>query len=348
VPTVADDTAAGAVDVHGHCVPQAFLDEVVRTAPFGVRAEAADGKYFLTFPGQKRLRPVAGMMLDTADRAPWFAAQEVAHQVVAPWLDIHGQELPAAHGVRWVQLLNDAVAESVSDGARRMTGHATLYLGDPDAAAEELRRAVRELGMHSAMIPSSLPSGRLSEPRFDALWAAAVELGVPVVLHPATNAPANDELLALYPSLNALFARQVDITMAAAELIMAGVFDRFPALSLVMVHGGGLLPYQVGRFDRDAKGAGHRDGQMSGQVKRLPSEIAQTIYYDTVLMRAESVRLLLDYAGPGQVLVGSDFGAAATERSGLPLTAAVREASTDETVLKAVLDGNATRIFGLA
>jgi aminocarboxymuconate-semialdehyde decarboxylase len=339
--------APGAVDVHGHCVPRAFLDEVVRTAPFGVQAEAADGKYFVTFPGQKRLRPIAGMMLDAADRDPWFAAQAVSHQVVAPWLDIHGQELPPADGARWVELLNDAVAESVSDRARRMSGHATLHLGDAEAAAGELRRAVGELGLRSAMIPSSLPGTRLSEPRFDALWAAAVELDVPIVLHPETTAPVNGDLQALYPSLNALFARQVDITMAAADLIMAGVFDRFPALRLVMVHGGGLLPYQVGRFDRDAKGAGHRDGQMSGELQRLPSEIAKTFYYDTVLMRAESVRFLLDYAGPGQVLIGSDFGAAAAERSGLELTAAVRAASAGPAVLRAVLADNASRILKL-
>jgi aminocarboxymuconate-semialdehyde decarboxylase len=339
--------AGGAVDVHGHAVPRAFLDEVVRARPFGVEAEVSEDKYFVTFPGQKRLRPVAGMMLDTADRSGWFAEQEVAHQVVAPWLDLHGQELPAADGARWVRLLNDALAESVGDPARRLSGHATLHLADADAAAEELRRAVRELGMRSAMLPSSLPGGRLSEPRFDALWAAAVELDVPVVLHPATNAPANDELLALYPSLNALFARQVGITMAAAELIMAGVFDRFPDLRLVMVHGGGLLPYQVGRFDRDARGAGHREGTMDGQPLRPPSEIAKRIYYDTVLMRAESVRFLLDYAGPGQVLIGSDFGAAAKERSGVPLTAAVRAASADPAVVGAVLGGNATRILKL-
>jgi aminocarboxymuconate-semialdehyde decarboxylase len=343
----AGPTTGSAVDVHGHCVPRAFLDEVVRSKPFGVEAELSEDKYFLTFPGRKRLRPVAGVMLDTADRGDWFAEQQVAHQVVAPWLDIHGQDLPAADGAGWVRLLNDAVAESVQDPARRMTAHATLYLGDPDAAAAELRRAVRELGMRSAMIPSSFPGGRLSDPGYDALWAAAVELDVPVVLHPATTAPANDALLALYPTLNALFARQVDITMAAAEMIMAGVFGRFPDLRLVMVHGGGLLPYQTGRFDRDAKGAGHREGKMEGEVVRLPSEIAKKIYYDTVLLSPESVRFLLDYAGPGQVLIGSDFGAAARERSGARLTAAAREASRDEAELRAVLDGNATRILRL-
>src|ERR1700691_3854437 len=115
--TVTEKPVAGAIDVHGHAVPRAFLDEVVRSRPFGVEAEVTEDKYFVTFPGRKRLRPVAGVMLDTTDRRGWFAEQEVTHQVVAPWLDLHGQELPAAGGGRGVRLLHDAVGESIADPA---------------------------------------------------------------------------------------------------------------------------------------------------------------------------------------------------------------------------------------
>jgi len=347
----ADLASAAAIDIHGHCVPQSFLDEAVRTQPFGVQAELTDGKYLVTFPGCKPLRPVAGIMLDTTDRSGWLAGQQVAHQVVAPWLDIHGQDLPAADGARWVTLLNDALAGSLGgaepaghagraagDG-RPLSAHATLHLADPDSAAAELVRAVRELGMRSAMIPASLPEGRLADRRFDALWAAAVELGVPIVLHPATKAPVN-ELMARYPALNGLFGRQIDTTLTAAELIVAGVFDRHPALRLVLVHGGGFLPYQAARFDRDAR--------TDGEPRRIPSEVVRSLYYDTVLLSAAAVRFLLDCAGPGQVMVGSDFGAAPRERSGAAVTAAVREASADAATAGAVLAGNARRLFRLS
>jgi aminocarboxymuconate-semialdehyde decarboxylase len=347
----ADLASTAAIDIHGHCVPQSFLDEVVRTQPFGVQAELTDGKYLVTFPGRKPLRPVTGVMLDTTDRSGWLASQRVAHQVVAPWLDVHGQDLPAADGARWVALLNDALAGSLggAEPAGRasqdagegppLSAHATLHLADPDAAAAELARAVRELGMRSAMIPASLPEGRLADRRFDALWAAAVELGVPIVLHPATKAPVN-ELMARYPTLNGLFGRQIDTTLTAAELIVAGVFDRHPALQLVLVHGGGFLPYQVARFDRDAS--------TGGESRRTPSEVVRSLYYDTVLLSAAAVRFLLDCAGPSQVMVGSDFGAAPRERSGAALTAAVLEASADAASAAAVLAGNARRLFRLS
>ena len=346
----ADLALADAIDVHGHCVPQSFLDEVVRTQPFGVQAELTDGKYLVTFPGHKPLRPVTGVMLDTTDRSGWLAGQRVAHQVVAPWLDVHGQDLPAAEGASWVTLLNDAMADSVGRAAasepgrpsgdgRPLSAHATLHLADPDAAAAELARAVRELGMRSAMIPASLPESRLADRRFDGLWAAAVQLGVPVVLHPATKAPVN-ELMARYPTLNGLFGRQIDTTLTAAELIVAGVFDRYPALQLVLVHGGGFLPYQAARFDRDTR--------TDGEPRRMPSDVVRSLYYDTVLLSAAAVRFLLDCAGPGQVMVGSDFGAAPRERSGAALTAAVREASADVATAEAVLAGNARRLFRIS
>jgi aminocarboxymuconate-semialdehyde decarboxylase len=335
---ISDGPAADTIDVHGHCVPQAFLDEVVRSQPFGVQAEEADGKYLVTFPGRPQLRPVTGTMLDTKDRAGWLAAQRVFHQVVAPWLDIDGQGLPTADGARWVQLLNDALAESVADGARGLSAHATLHLANPEHAADELRRAVTELGMHSAMLPTFVSGGApLSDRRFDSVWAAAVDLGVPIVLHPPTQAPVS-ALLAQYPALRNMFGRQIDSTLTTADMVLAGVFDRYPALRLVLVHGGGFLPYQAARFDQDARlGAGPR---------RTPSEIIRSLYYDSVLISAASLRFLFDFAGPERVLIGSDFGAPNVQ-GGVSLTAAAREASHDAATLRAILAGTALQLFRL-
>lgn len=326
-----------AIDTHGHCVPAAFLDDVVRTKPFGVQAEYADGQYHLTFPGQKPLRPVAGVMLDSTDRTDWFAKQTVGHQVVAPWLDVDGQDLPAADGAAWVRQLNDAMAQSVADDARPLSAHATLHLADPESAATELRRAVTELGMRSAMLPVAQPVGALSDPGFDAVWQTAVDFDIPIVLHPPTKAPSN-ELMARFAALKGLFGRQIDSTLTTAELIMTGVFDRFPDLRVVVVHGGGFLPYQAARFDRDAKGGGDR---------RLPSDVVRSLYYDTVLLSSAAVRFLYDYVGADHVVIGSDFGAAPAERAGVDITAAARQASDDPGQVSAVLAGNAQSLFGL-
>jgi aminocarboxymuconate-semialdehyde decarboxylase len=328
-----------ASDIHGHCIPQAFLDEVVRTRAFGVETEHVDGKYVLTFPGSKALRPISGAMLDTTDRSAWLTGQGLGHQVVAPWLDVHGQDLPAADGAQWVRLLNDALAESVADPTLRLSAHATLHLADAEAAAAELRRCVEDLHMRSAMIPTNLASGRLSDPGFDALWAVAEQLEVPVVLHPPAEAPSND-LVAHYPLLGGLFGRQIDSTLVAAELILSGVLDRFPALRLVLVHGGGFLPYQSARFERDAKAG--------ADAATLPSDAVRALYYDTVLMSPAALRFLYDSVGSAQVMIGSDYGAGPRDRSGVQVTAAAQSATTDEAVNRAVLHDNARTLFRLS
>jgi aminocarboxymuconate-semialdehyde decarboxylase len=120
------------------------------------------------------------------------------------------------------------------------------------------------------------------------------------------------------------------------------VLDRFPQLRFVAVHGGGLLPYQAGRFDNDfceARGKADRP--------RHPSEILASFYYDTVLMTKTAIRFLIDYAGPDRVMVGSDFGAAPAERGAVSVSGAVVAAQADPAVTAAILHGTAERVFGL-
>ena len=58
------------VDVHGHGVPSAFLEDVQRTGLGGVRVQSVDGKYVLSLPGQPPLRPMLPGMLDSTRRWP--------------------------------------------------------------------------------------------------------------------------------------------------------------------------------------------------------------------------------------------------------------------------------------
>jgi aminocarboxymuconate-semialdehyde decarboxylase len=325
-----------AIDIHGHGVPEEFVAEIVRTGLAGVDAREEDGKYFLTFPGQKPLRPVAGVMMNFGGRANWLDDQDVSAQMVAPWLDVHGQQLPAADGQEWVRLLNNCMAAAVAGTSGRLTAHATVHLADPKAAAHELDRAHSELGMRGCMIPTNIPGGFLDEPRFDALWEAAAGLGVPIILHPPTEAPSSPAF-ERYPRLRTL-ARAVDTTIVAAALLTTGVLERYPELKLVLVHGGGYLPYQIGRLDQ----------AFEGGEELLPSEYLRQVLFDTTALTPEAVRMLLSYAGADHVMVGSDYAATSVQPAwpAHSLISNVRQAtagrSGDEDL---VLHVNAQRYF---
>jgi len=326
------------VDAHTHWIPHSLLDCLARNGLGGVTADEQAGAFVVTFPGCRPLRPVAGVMIDTADRTTWLTVQGVGHQIVAPWLDLQGQDLPGAAGASWTRFLNDSMAESATASPQSVSVHASVHLADPHAAAEELGRAVTELGMRSVMIPATLPEGRLADPGYDELWAAAVGHAVPVILHGTTSSPAG-ELLAHYPALHGLFGRHIETTLTAAELIVTGALDRFPDLRLLVVHGGGFLPYQAVRFDRDARL--HKSG--SG----LPSDILRSLYYDSTTLSAPSLRLLYELAGFERVVVGTDYGATPAWPDEVSVAGPVIRSSPQPEVTDAVLHGNARDLFGL-
>jgi aminocarboxymuconate-semialdehyde decarboxylase len=320
-------------------VPRAFLDEIVELDAGPVAAQRQEGAYVVRFDGSAPLRPISGVMLDGEDRGRWLDHQDVAVQFVAPWLDLYGQPLPPSHGAAWVRHLNDHMAALAADSQGRLRAHAALHLGDAAGAPDELRRAVEQLGLTSTMIPASVPGGRLSDPAFDDLWSAAADLGVLVLLH-ATTGSAALALVDEYPRLGGLFGRNIEVALAAADLIVAGVLDRHPGLRLLIVHGGGFLPYLAGRFDNDAKRR-----QWPGA---LPSEAMRELYYDTVLLAPAAVSCLCHVAGTQRVMLGSDFGSTPTEREGVLVAEAVVHAGLDEGARARILRGNAVELFGLA
>lgn len=331
-------TPIDGIDVHAHGVPEPFLKEAQRTGLAGVEVAAADkGGYIVRFPGCAPLRPAAGIMLDFAKRLGWLDAQGMQQQLIGPWLDVHGQELPAADGQVWVRQLNDAMAESLSVSGRRLLAHATLHLADPQAAARELERCATKLGMTGCMIATNFPQGELHENRYDALWEAAQSLNVPVVLHPMMDGPAACMFQQL-PRFKNLYGRTIDTTIVAAQLILAGVFDRFPRLRLVLVHGGGFLPYQTGRLDRE----------FGTQDKKLPSEYVKQFYYDTVFMSTPALQLLFSLVGTGQVMIGSDYAAGPVERPGPKLTDALDATGIDARARNTIVRETAQSLFRTA
>lgn len=324
------------IDIHAHGVPEVFLQEMARSHLGGVEIETSDRRYVVTFPGGKPLRPCAGIMLDFDNRLEWLDRQGMRHQILAPWLDVHGQDLPPADGQVWVRELNQAMAGAVATTGGRLLPHATLHMANASAAARELERAVRELGMTGCMIPTNFPNHHLAEPQYSAIWEAAQSLDVPVVLHPPTVAPSGCLFGGDMPNFGGLYGRLIDTTLTAARLIVTGVFTRFPDLRLVLVHGGGFLPYQTGRFEREF------GEKLDGAS---PTEQVRRFYYDTTLMSPAALGLLVELVGAGRIMIGSDYAAAPVDRGGVQLTDALNAAVPAGSAHEAILHDNAEQLF---
>jgi aminocarboxymuconate-semialdehyde decarboxylase len=257
----------------------------------------------------------------------------VTRQILSPWLDVLAT--PAA-GRDWARTVNDAMAESAAE--QGTVALASVATDDGDRAADDLLEAWKRPEFAGLLLNTDPPSGpALHEPAFDPLWTVAASEGIPVVLHPPTCGPSGD--LTSLGTMGNVHGRLIDNTVAVTKLILAGVLDRHPGLPLVLVHGGGFLPYQAHRLD-----GGYRTKEAFAVTldRERPSAYLGDFRYDTVGLSGPSIAFLAGLVGADRVLLGSDFPFALGDPQ--PVRT-VRDSGLDDVAVEKVLHGNADTLF---
>lgn len=166
------------------------------------------------------------------------------------------QSLDPDPACRFSRMLNDALARSVAAHPSRFAAFASLPMTAPDRAADELRRAVQELGHVGAMIHGHTNGVFLDSPTVRPVLAAAEQLRVPIYLHPTFPPPAvataygnglpPDVAFALTTSA---WGWHAECGMHVLRLVMGGAFERFPGLQIIVGHMGENLPFSLARAD---------------------------------------------------------------------------------------------------
>ena len=326
------------VDVHVHFLSPLAI-EAARRAParYGVRVLDDGERPRLVVGGEAPTRPLLEPLYTLSAHLAFLDKEGIDAAVFGPLMDVAGYSLPPRQAAAWSRAQNEALAESLGGAGGRHGGLATVPLQDPALAAEELRFAVGSLGLRGAMIDPNALGRPLGDSAFDPFWTAAAGLGAPVILHPFLL-EAVERFGRHY--LHNLVGYPFETTLAAGSLIFGGTLDRFPALDVVLVHGGGFLPYHVGRFDR-----GHvtrPETRVDGAA--LPSGYLRRFYYDTLVQCPPALAYLVNLVGAGRVLLGSDhpfwLGDPEPVRT-------VRDAGLPAAAQSAILGDNAAHLFRL-
>src|SRR5262249_1215734 len=269
------------IDVHAHYVPRSVVDALDKEGSrFGISVvDSEPGCRSLRFAYGLQIRPFfAKLIEEPAARIAGMARVGIDRQILSVWMDILGYGLPPEQGAPWHRLLNESLSAFCQQYPDRFSMLASGPLPDAARAARELEHGVKQLGAVGAVAATNVEGANLGELPLDEFWAAAVELGVPVFLHPAqpTPTPRTNPL-----SLNQIVQYTFDTTLPVGSLISSGVLDRFPRLTLILSHGGGALPYLIGRFDcMHARS----DPRATGIVAASPpSAYLRRMYYDTIL-----------------------------------------------------------------
>jgi len=288
-------------DVHAHGVPPGLLDALARDdGQCGVRVAEEAGTRRIEVAG----RPVGGLRTDLLDTPARLAAMDragVDTQLISTWIGLTAYTLPAGQGLCYARLFNDALAALVAEHPDRFAGLATVPLQAPPQAADELRRAVTELGMAGVEIATTVDGRELDDPDLEPFWVTAAELRCLVLIHPDQVLPGRSRPRYV---LNNFVGNAAETTIAVTHLLFAGILERHPDLRLCLVHGGGYLPWQAGRLDH----GWHAEPRLTERhLTRPPSAYLRRLYYDTVTHSAAALRFLIDFAGAQRVVLGSDY-----------------------------------------
>ena len=160
---------------------------------------------------------------------------------------------------------NDAVVAAVTEHPDRFLGFATLPMRDPEAAAAELERTVRDHGFVGALINGHVNGRYLDDKFFWPVFESAETLGVPIYLHPTV--PPQPVIDAYYqgfaPAVSAKLSIaglgwHIDTGIHCIRLILGGVFDRFPGLQIIVGHHFEALSWMAWRTDYSFPVGGER------------------------------------------------------------------------------------------
>jgi aminocarboxymuconate-semialdehyde decarboxylase len=326
------------VDVHIHLLsPLAIAEARRRPDRYGVRIldDGPDPK--LVVGDDPPTRPLLPALYTLDRHLAFLRAQGIDVAVFGPLMDVGGYTLDPKRAAGWSRLQNESLAATLAAAGGRHAGLATVPLQDPALAADELRVAVRELGLRGAMIDPNALGRSLGAREFDPFWRTAAELDAPLVFHPYLLERV-ERFGRHY--LHNLVGYPFETTLAAASLILGGTLDRIPALSVVLVHGGGFLPYTIGRFDRGFRAR----PEVRDELAELPSAYLRRFSYDTLLQSPVALAYLVSLVGAERVVLGSDhpFWLGDPE----PL-AVVRAAHLGADAEGLILGENAARMFHL-
>jgi aminocarboxymuconate-semialdehyde decarboxylase len=207
--------------------------------------------------------------------------------------------VPAETALTAARIFNDEITLLRDRRPDRFDGWAFLPMQDPNAAAGELRRAVTELGLRGGHIASNVNGRYLDSPEYAPIFEAAVDLDVPLFVHPA-NPPGRERMAA--HELAVVSGYLFDTTLNVFNMIFGGLLDRYPTLRLCCAHTGGYVLLLRARMQREVD----TNPDLAKTITRPVGDYLKRLYYDTVCFEDGYISYAADVVGADRLVLGSD------------------------------------------
>jgi aminocarboxymuconate-semialdehyde decarboxylase len=289
------------LDIHAHTIPDTLLADLAEHAPAiaPTLEEREDGRYY-RYPSGRVSGPTPAGMGDTEARLADMEASGVDVQAlsVPPTHFFYGHDASEASAA--ATLHNDAMLDMAKAYPDRFHVLGTLPLQDVARSLAELDRLVAFDQVVGLEFGTNVDGRNLDDAEMGPVWDAVEVAGLAVVLHP-DNVAGAPRMQAHY--LHNFVGNPTDTTVAAGSLMFGGVLTRHPALRIALLHGGGFLPYQIGRFEHGWK---VRPEPQAG-LDVNPRTLLDRFWFDTLTHDTASLRFLLERVGPERLCLGTDY-----------------------------------------
>ncbi len=325
------------VDVHSHVFPREMLD-LIRARPLDYGMHFAD-----TPAGERLLRddghvsPLFDEFFDAGAKVAGMDRKGLDISVISPTPMIYFYDLDAGRAAAAARMTNDGVANMVAQRPDRLRGMATLPMQDTDAAVAELERVVKDHGFRAIELGCTIGTAQLAEKRYRPVLKRAQELKTFIFTHPHFTG----DRCGLEPYyLSNLVGFPLDTITMAAHLMFSGALDELPDLQFVLAHGGGYLPYQIGRL---AHGYSVRKEPRVNNASS-PRDLLRRFHFDALTHDDKALAFLIEQAGADRVILATDAPFDMGEENPLARLDAVRGLSTADRAR--VLGLNALGLLG--
>jgi aminocarboxymuconate-semialdehyde decarboxylase len=305
------------IDLHTHILPREWPDLDAKYGyPGFVRLDHHQPCCARMMIGDRVFREITDNVWEPSRRVEEMDRANVSMQVLSTVPVMFSYWAKPADALDLSRRLNDHIAEVVRANPTRFAGLATIPLQDPDLAARELERCVRDLGLRGAQIGTHVDAnqhfGRIDTLNLDnaalqPVWSAAEQLGAAIFVHPWDM--VGKERMPKY-WLPWLVGMPAETSLAICSMIFGGVFARFPKLRVAFAHGGGAFPFTIGRIEHGFHVRPDLvaiDNQTNPRSYLANGDAPARFYVDSLVHDPDALRLLIKLFGARRVALGSDY-----------------------------------------
>lgn len=221
------------------------------------------------------------------------------------------QYLTGEVAINTAKSANDTLAAMIKPFPERFLAFATLPWSEPQAAADELRRTVKEYGFVGTLISGRPQTGNvfLDDPMYYPVWEALTDLDLPVYIHP--NFTTDDVCESYYSNLgdqlNCVLSTygygwHFEAGLQVLRMILSGVFEKFPTLKVISGHWGEMVPYYLPRLDQIFSPA------VTGLKEKVSFYYKRNVYITpSGLYDNDSLLYCINKLGIDHILFSADF-----------------------------------------